>query len=115
MDVRIENGDIYLTPAGKTEYLSCVREAAQRVLIAAAVTKGSFRYDRSLGADYASLGTNDISRERLEMLIREAAAGIADTDIAVTGWDAEHRVASLSVTHGGKTITTEVDLYANLR
>lgn len=114
MDARIENGDIYLTSSGDTEYLSGVREAVQRALIAATAVKGTFIYDRSLGADYAAIGEEGISLGRLDMLIREAAADIADTQVRVTGWDADHHTAALSVTYGGKTAATEVDLHGIL-
>ena len=114
MDVRLGNGDVYLNAEGKTEYLCAADEAAQRALIAASVTKGSFRYDRSLGADYAAVGDTAMLTEKLDMLIREAAAGVGGAEVTVTGFDAERGIASLRVTHAGETITTEVDIHGNL-
>lgn len=110
MDVRIDQGDLYLTDAGATEYLSAAREAAQRVLIAATTAKGAFRYQRSLGTDYASLGDGAMLREKLDMLIREAAAGVADTQVSVIDADAEHGTATLQIICSGAAITTEVNL-----
>lgn len=112
MDVRISDGDVLLSAAGMTEYLCGVHEAAQRVRIAASVDKGSFIYNRALGADYAALDERQPLTESLDMLIREAAAGAADTEVSVTSAD-EHS-AVLRITHGGETVTTEVDLYGNV-
>lgn len=114
MDVRIKDGDVFLTAAGGTEYLSAAREAAQRALIAASTVKGTFIYDRSLGADYASLDGADLLKKRLDMLIREATAGIADAEVSVTSADAVHKTATMTVSCRGTTITTEVDLHGIL-
>lgn len=114
MDVRIVGGDVCPDAAGATGYLCGVHEAAQRVRIAASVKKGSFRYDRSLGTDYAALRDPAMLTEELDMLIREAAAGTADTGVTVTQADAVEKRAVLRITHGGDTITTEVDLHGNI-
>lgn len=114
MDVRLDNGDVYLTASGMTEYMCAAREAAQRALIAASTAKGSFIYQRSLGTDYASVTGGERMTEKLDLLVREACAAIADTEVKVTGYDAEQNRMTLSVTHGGTTITTEVDLHGNL-
>ena len=114
MDVRLKDGDVYYTAAGETEYLCAAREAAQRACIAASVTKGSFLYNRSLGVDYAAITDTDRAAEKLDMLIKEASAGISGADVAVTGADPDETTAALSVTYENETITTEVDLDGNL-
>ncbi len=114
MDITISGGDVFLNAAGGTEYLSGVEEAAQRVRIAASMAKGAFIYNRSLGTDYHALGDSSMLTQKLDMLIREAAAGVAGTDVCVTDADAEEKTAAVRVTHGGETITTEVNLNGNI-
>ena len=114
MDVRLRDGDVFLTCSGDTEYLCAVQEAAQRVQIAAATAKGAFIYNRALGADYASLKESTMMTEHLDMLIREATVGIADTEVRVTCYDTQRRAATVAVTCEGYTITTEVDLDGNI-
>ena len=118
MDVRIEAGDVYQDVSGRTSFLTGVWEAAQRVLFAVTTAKGSFIYNRSLGTDYGALSgavtDSTALRDQLEMLIREAAAGIEGTRIAVTAVDSTRSRVGLCITHGAETINTEVDLYGNL-
>ena len=114
MDVKLSGGDVWLNMSGATEYLSAAEEAAQRVLIAALTAKGGFRYNRSLGTEYPPLGDQTRLKDELDMLIREAAAGIAGTDVTVTAADAGEQRAVIRIAHGGETITTEVDLHGNI-
>lgn len=114
MDITIANGDISLTAAGGTLYLSAINEIVQRVRIAASIRKGSFIYNRKLGADYAAAAGGEMLKEQLDMLIREAAAGIADTEVKVTQAYEATRRATLRITHAGQTVTTEVDVHGNI-
>ena len=111
MDVRLSGGDISLTDSGAQELVGAADEDAQRVMIAASVRKGSFRYDRSLGTDYASLDSSDpLLREKLELLIREAAAGVDGAQVTLADLDEVSRTAVLDIYSRGEKITTEVDL-----
>lgn len=112
MDAKISVGDIYLSASGTTAYLCGAQEAAQRVRIAASVAKGTFIYNRALGTDYAALDAGQRLADSLDLLIREACAGVADTDVSVT--EADEESAVLQIMHGGETITTEVELYGNV-
>jgi len=114
MDVRIDAGDVFLDASGSTRYIDSSREAAQRALIAATTAKGAFPYNRALGTDYASLTDTDRLTEKLDLLVREATAPIADAEVRITGSDAERHTAVMTITHGGTTITTEVDLHGNI-
>ena len=114
MDVRISAGDVFLDASGSTQYISSAQEAAQRALIAASAVKGSFRYNRALGTDYASLTDTERLTERLDMLVREATASIANTEVRIIGSDIERQTAVMAISHGGTTITTEVDLHGIL-
>ena len=111
MDVRLSGGDIRLTGSGAQELVSGAREAAQRVMIAASVRKGSFVYDRSLGTDYAALDANDpLLLAKLELLLREAAANVAGVQVTLADFDEISRTAVLEISSRGGTVTTEVDL-----
>lgn len=110
MDVRISGGDVYTNASGETEYLSASEEAAQRVQIAASTPKGAFVYNRSLGTDYRSLRVDTQLCDQLDMLIREAAAGVADTQVQVSNADVENKSADIVIDHGGEITTVEVNL-----
>lgn len=111
MDVRLENGDIRVSDSGSREMIFGLEEAAQRVMLAASVMKGSFIYDRGLGADYSGLSLDDpLLEEKLEMLIREAAAGIADAQVELESFSPAGRIAALRVSRGSESMMIEVDL-----
>ena len=112
MDIRLVDGDISLSDSGSPEMIRGLDEAVQRVRMAASVSRGSFRYDRELGADYGSLSADDpLFEKKLEMLIREACAGIADTEVTLESVDTAARAAELRVSRGGASTITEVDLH----
>ena len=112
MDVRLDSGDICLSDSGSCRMISGADEAAQRVMIAASVSKGSFIYDRGLGTDYGALSAGDpLAEEKLGMLIREASAGIADVKVDLTSFDPVGRCAGLRVSSGNASTNIEVDLH----
>ena len=111
MDIRIENGDICLNDAGQSELIGGLEETAQRVRIAASALRGSFRYNRQLGADYSSVTADDpLAKEKLELLIGEAAEGAADTRITLDSFDPDSRRAVIRLSRGDETMITEADL-----
>lgn len=83
MDIRLYDGDLFLSE-GECEYISGIDEAAQRAMIACTVKKGSFLYDRSLGADTASCDrTRDDYERALQMAFREAIFKVPQTELFV--------------------------------
>jgi hypothetical protein len=116
MDVKITNGDLALNADGSLDYLYGIDEAVQRVLIAASVQRGAFLYHRGLGTDYGTLGADDpMIREKLDLLLREATAGITDADVQVIGFDRDTMTASVKVKTADGERTTEVKLNGILR
>ena len=116
MDVRLQNGDLSMTEAGALNYVHGVEEAVQRVRIAASVRKGDFIYQRGLGTDYGTLSADDpMIREKLDLLIREATAGIVGADIRVVSFNRARMVASVMVITADGQRTTEVNLNGILR
>ena len=111
MDVRISDGDIAVTVSGGYEYITGIEEAVQRVRLSALTAKGDFIYDRELGTDYSGLrADDDLLEDKLEMLLREACADIADTQVRVLSCPADTLVAVLHIIYRDKETTTEVDL-----
>ena len=111
MDVRLSNGDVYTSSGGGTVYISGLEEAVQRVMLAVSTQKGSFRYDRSFGTDYSELSAGDVMlKEKLDMRVKEATAGIEGTDVEALSVDAVNKTAQIRITHGGGAAVTAVDL-----
>ncbi len=111
MDVRIADGDIALTVSGSYEYITGPEEAVQRVRLSALTVKGDFPYDRELGTDYSGLSADDeLLREKLEILLIESCADIADTSVRVISCPRDELVAVIEITYKEKVMTTEVDL-----
>ena len=117
MDVRLLDNDLYLTPTGRTEYISGTDEAVQRAVIACTVRKRSFIYDRELGADTDDLdGTSPFFERELEMVLREAAFSVPDTQVKVISVRKNRgkHIVRLRITHNGETRETEVIPYGKL-
>ena len=111
MDVRITQGDIAMVSSGSYIYITGIEEAVQRVRISALTVKGDFIYDRELGTDYSNLGADDpMLCEKLELLLKESCADIADTAVEVVSCDRETLTAVIKVTYQNTETTTEVDL-----
>ena len=116
MDVRLQNGDLAMTEAGELDYVHGVEEAVQRVRIAASLRKGAFPYRRGMGTDYGDLSADDpMIREKLDLLIREATAGIVGADVRVGSFSRERMTASVTVITADGQRTTEVNLNGILR
>ena len=115
MDVLLSQGDIALTPAGERIYIDGTDEALQRLKIVAATKKGTFRCRRELGADYSGLRADDsLLREKLELRLQEAAAGILDASVRVVSVDPVNMTARVTIAACGQERTTEVDLNGKL-
>ncbi len=111
MDVRISDGDIAMTSSGCYEYITGIEEAVQRVRLSALTVRGDFIYDRGLGTDYGDLSTDDeLFLQKLDMLIKEACADIAGTEVEVLSCPKRSRVAVIHIRFRDSETTTEVDL-----
>jgi hypothetical protein len=116
MDVRLTDGDLALNANGSIDYIYGIDEAVQRVQIAASTRRGAFAYQRSMGTDYGALSANDpMIREKLDLLIREATAGITGADVTVVGFSRAAMTASVKVKTADGERTTEVKLNGILR
>ena len=111
MDVKITDGDIAMVSSGDYAYITGIEEAVQRVRISALTVKGDFVYDRQLGTDYRGLSADDsMLCEKLDMLIKESCADIADTRVEVLSCDRDTMLVVIKVFYQNNETTTEVDL-----
>lgn len=84
MDAALQSKDHRLLPNGTLARVFGIDEAAQRVMIACCVRKGSFLYDRNLGVDLCGLNREEPGFERtLGMRLSEAAFSVPDTAVSV--------------------------------
>jgi len=115
MDVRITDGDIAMASNGGVEYIGSLDEAVQRVRFVALTARGRFIYDRDLGVDYDALSAEDcVTADRLDMLLKEAAAPIGGVETEVLSYDANSSIMQIRVTHNGRSAVTEVDISGNI-
>ena len=111
MDAKITDGDIALKLNGDFDTVIGLDEAVQRVRLAVLTKRGGFLYDRSLGVDYDAFSQNDADPAgRLDMLIKEGAAGLGGVDTEVMSFDAQTAVVRIKVTYNGSSAVTEVDI-----
>ncbi|MBQ2970939.1 MAG: hypothetical protein IJO20_05710 [Ruminococcus sp.] len=100
MDVKIENMDTVIGSNGDPQYVSSIKEIAQRVKIACSVKKGSFRYNRKLGCYDCSYDIDDDNiKDKLSMMFKEATIDIPYTDL---------RVLEIKKTESGNNAVLEI-------
>lgn len=115
MDAKIKDGDIMLRANGDYAAVSELDEAIQRVRTVALTDRGSFIYDRSLGVDYDAFSSDDEDpAAKLDMLFKEAAAGIGGVEIEVLSYDPASATVAIKVNYHGKSAVTEVDISGNI-
>ncbi len=109
MDVKIENKDIATDSCYAPLYIQGIEEIAQRVKIACTIKKGSFVYDTNLGSFAHTIDLNDdMAKEKLEMIFKEATIDIPYTTLRVTKLDRDNKTAVVEVTCGEESAMTEV-------
>ncbi|MBQ4129709.1 MAG: hypothetical protein IJD68_08090 [Ruminococcus sp.] len=113
MDVKIENNDLAITQWGSTVYVESFEEIVQRIKIACTIKKGAFPFDRELGCNTHTLSMNDeMLKEKLEMLYKEATVDIPYCDLQVLSVDKNStpKKAIIRVICKDKSATTEVTI-----
>lgn len=109
-DIQIINRDIAADSAGRPIRLSDFDARFRRAFITAAVEKGSFIYDRSLGCRYEPDG-GELSKRKAELSINEAVARFGDTKAEV---ESIGETLRLKITINGKSKTEEVRVIGNV-
>jgi len=116
MDILVNNGDIFTQADGRRVEIRGINEAVQRVRIATLTAKGSFIYDRSLGTDYSGVSASDpLLKERMDMLYKEACAGIQGVGVRVLNVDSSEMTVAIEVSTADDIRTTEVDFSGYIR
>lgn len=116
MDTKIELGDYVVKMNGYAETVDDEEQMIQQINFAVNIPKGSFIYDRNIGAFADNIDTDSKNAERtVEMLINE---GLIKTGIKVSVNSLEKRIGqtavSLTADNGFKSIDTEVIVYEQL-
>ncbi len=110
-DVKLQNGDLALDSAGRPEMLGDRGARFQRAEIAMTVGRGSFIYNRSLGADYGSLTGAADPEKRAGQIFNEALADYSGTSAVIL---AVTDRAEAEITVNGETESREVRRYENI-
>lgn len=108
IDARIKNGDVSTGSGAGFDEIEGADVLFQRALICMTVPKGSFIYDRELGA--SPLFPGDAAKS--ELTFSEALAKYENTSVAVTGITDE--AAEVTITIGGESRETEVRSYGSI-
>lgn len=113
MDTKIEIGDFIVKQNGYAETVEDEQQMLQQIYFAANIPKGSFIYDRTIGAFSGKIDLNSKNAERtVEMLINE---GLIKAGVKVSVNKLEKRIgqtaATITADNGFKSIDTEVIIY----
>lgn len=108
IDAKLKNGDLATDTGGCVEIISGADAAFQRAVICMTAKKGSFVYDRGLGAPQRDPGDT----ERLALSFSEALAALEDSEI--NSVRLENGAAVVSLTVNGETREAEVRTYRNI-
>ena len=113
MDTKIEIGNFIMKMNGYAETIDEEEQMIQQVYFAVNIPKGSFIYDRTIGAFSDNIDINSKNAERTaEMLINE---GLIKAGITVSVNKIERRIGQTALTltadNGFKSIETEVIMY----
>lgn len=75
MDTLVLNGDFDVDVCGVPREIRSIDEACQRVRFSLAIKKGSYIYNRNLGADFSSLNNYEDINKTARLLCMEALVG----------------------------------------
>lgn len=102
-------------PHRTEKYLCGAALTAQRIAVAVSLKKGSFPYDREMGIDAEAAdinnAVNEQGRKKLEMLINEAAASIADCRVVLNSVNTQTGAARITINYNGEEYVKDVCFY----
>ena len=115
MDLKVENGDIAVNEQGYPLRVYGTDEAWQRAALVLSINKGTYMYDRELGADWSCLSPEPTDEEVL-LLCREALADHEEIYIesASARRTGRHILLTFTVRDGENFKTGEVNIDAQL-
>lgn len=104
VDVKLNNGDVVCDSTGKRLTVTDSDALFQSAIISIGTKLGSFVYDRSLGSRLSELDS-DTTKEKAEIVINEALAGLENTYAEVLELGES---VKLKITINGESRTEEV-------
>lgn len=114
MDTLVMDGDFYQNTVGSPISIHSLKEACQRVRFCLLTKRGTFAYDRQLGADYEYLFSQETADPRL--FVTDAVSD--QKSISVGKVTAERNENNITITvevyYGGESRNTEVTINGNL-
>lgn len=109
-DAKLRDGDVVLEPSARIAAVRGADARLQRAYILIKTKKGSFKYNRELGADYDALASAKNEAE-LEQILNEALAPLDDAYVRVVS---AGQSVTAEIVCGDKTRTTEVTPNGNI-
>lgn len=112
MDVKLENGGVEYSVSGTPIYIDSIDEIVQRIELSCCMKKGDFPLCKNLGCYFQGLSTDDIQKEKLTMIFREATMNIPYSNLEVVECSKNDSkiLAKIKVSYGLKTAYTEVSV-----
>lgn len=116
MDILISDGDVRLSDCGEVTNITSIDEACQRARLIFSTKKGSFAYNRSLGADFSSVDSSDVPSKTAKLICEEALASQKEISVGDVRLSQSSNGALLNVEiiYNGENKTVEVDISENI-
>lgn len=116
MDIKIENGDISVSPSGIPNMIDGFALAEQQVNLALKIPKHSFIYNREAGAFSGSFDFEaDNAEKKIESLINECLLHTEIyADVAYTARSGENILIGINLNNGFETKSIEVKVNGQL-
>lgn len=111
IDAKLKKGDLLRSAAGQVETVSERDALFQRAMIRMGARRGSFVYDRSLGARHEFDAADAYAKEKAELVLNEALAGLGNTYVQVRNLGDS---IGVTITIDGESREEEVRLYGNV-
>lgn len=117
MDTLVKDGDFAVDVCGLPHEIRSIDEACQRVVFSLSAVKGTYIYDRSLGADFSPLKDCEDMNKTARLLCLEALVGqkeISLGDVTAKTDENGNIILSVEVIFENKSKTTEVTVNADV-
>lgn len=111
IDAKLKKGDLLRGAAGQVETVSERDALFQRAMIRMGARLGSFVYDRSIGARHGFEASDVYAKEKTELMLNEALAGLSNTYVQVRSLSES---IGVTITIDGESREEEVRLYGNV-
>ena len=111
IDAKLKNGDLLRSAAGQVETVSERDALFQRAMIRMGARLGSFVYDRNIGARHGFATSEASAKEKTELVLNEALAGLENTYVQVRSLGES---IGVTIIIDGESREEEVRLYGDV-